>query len=225
MAVGRIRNGTLRMGQRITVVRAEPEAPDGSVDPDRRRHAQRVGHVADDRAGHRARGDRGGAAGRHRRGGRTARGHDRRHDHRSRRPAPAAAPVGRRADDPHDVRREHLADVGARRQAPDLAPDPRAPRARGPRQRQHRGPPDRVGRDVRGARPRRAPARGPHRADAPRGLRAPGLASRGAAPRGRRRRPRALRADHGRHPARAHRHGQHVARRPPCAGRADEHRR
>jgi GTP-binding protein len=35
MAVGRVRNGTLRMGQRISVVRAEPEGQDGSVDPDR----------------------------------------------------------------------------------------------------------------------------------------------------------------------------------------------
>ncbi len=35
MAVGRIWNGTIRMGQRITVVREEPEAPDGSVEPGR----------------------------------------------------------------------------------------------------------------------------------------------------------------------------------------------
>ncbi|CAN5740353.1 translational GTPase TypA [soil metagenome] len=35
MAVGRIRNGTIRMGQRITVVREEPEGPDGSVEPGR----------------------------------------------------------------------------------------------------------------------------------------------------------------------------------------------
>jgi GTP-binding protein len=35
MAVGRIRNGTLRMGQRITVVREEADATDGSVEPGR----------------------------------------------------------------------------------------------------------------------------------------------------------------------------------------------
>jgi GTP-binding protein len=35
MAVGRIRNGTIRMGQRIMVVREEAESPDGSVEPGR----------------------------------------------------------------------------------------------------------------------------------------------------------------------------------------------
>ncbi len=35
MAVGRIRNGTIRLGQRISVVRVEEEAPDGSVEPGR----------------------------------------------------------------------------------------------------------------------------------------------------------------------------------------------
>jgi GTP-binding protein len=35
MAVGRIRNGTLRMGQRVSVVRTEEEAPDGSIEPGR----------------------------------------------------------------------------------------------------------------------------------------------------------------------------------------------
>jgi GTP-binding protein TypA/BipA len=35
MAVGRIWNGTLRMGQRICVVRDEPDATDGSVEPGR----------------------------------------------------------------------------------------------------------------------------------------------------------------------------------------------
>jgi GTP-binding protein len=35
MAVGRIRNGRLRMGQRITVLREEAETPDGSVEPGR----------------------------------------------------------------------------------------------------------------------------------------------------------------------------------------------
>jgi GTP-binding protein len=35
MAVGRIWNGTIRVGQRIAVVREEPEDPDGNVDPGR----------------------------------------------------------------------------------------------------------------------------------------------------------------------------------------------
>ncbi|HVM30518.1 MAG TPA: translational GTPase TypA [Candidatus Limnocylindrales bacterium] len=35
MAVGRIWNGTLRMGQRISVVRDEAESPDGSIEPGR----------------------------------------------------------------------------------------------------------------------------------------------------------------------------------------------
>jgi GTP-binding protein len=35
MAIGRIRNGTLRMGQRITVLREEEETPDGRVEPGR----------------------------------------------------------------------------------------------------------------------------------------------------------------------------------------------
>jgi len=35
MAVGRIRNGTLRMGQRVTIVREEAEDPDGTIEPGR----------------------------------------------------------------------------------------------------------------------------------------------------------------------------------------------
>ncbi|MDQ3150151.1 MAG: translational GTPase TypA [Chloroflexota bacterium] len=35
MAVGRIRNGTIRVGQRVTIVREEPEDTDGSVEPGR----------------------------------------------------------------------------------------------------------------------------------------------------------------------------------------------
>ncbi|CAN5264127.1 translational GTPase TypA [soil metagenome] len=36
MAVGRIRNGTIRVGQRVTIVREEPEDPDGAVEPGRK---------------------------------------------------------------------------------------------------------------------------------------------------------------------------------------------
>ncbi len=35
MAVGRIRNGSIRVGQRVTIVREEAEDPDGSVEPGR----------------------------------------------------------------------------------------------------------------------------------------------------------------------------------------------
>ena len=35
MAVGRIGNGTVKTGQRVTIIREEPEGPDGSVEPGR----------------------------------------------------------------------------------------------------------------------------------------------------------------------------------------------
>ena len=35
MAVGRVRNGTLKIGQRVAIVREEPEDPDGTVEPGR----------------------------------------------------------------------------------------------------------------------------------------------------------------------------------------------
>ena len=46
MAVGRIRNGTIRMGQRITVVREEAEAPDGTRRAGSGRDAHRHRHLA-----------------------------------------------------------------------------------------------------------------------------------------------------------------------------------
>ena len=141
MAVGRIRNGTLRMGSRVTVVRVEEERPDGSIEPGRtvtmtgtvtsltvaqgieRLDIRRPGPGEIVVAGGHPRGDH------------------RRHRHRSRRPAAAAAPPGRRADPAHDLRCQHLAAVGPRGQVPDLAPDQGAPRPRGPGQRVHRGRP------------------------------------------------------------------------------------
>ena len=54
----------------------------------------------------------------------------------------------------------------------DESPDQGPARPRDARQRLDRGPPDRIRRHVRGPRPRRAPAGGPDRADAARGLRA-----------------------------------------------------
>ena len=53
---------------------------------------------------------------------RAARGHDRRHPDRPRRSAAAAPPRGRRADPAHDVRRQHLAALGARGKVPHEPP-------------------------------------------------------------------------------------------------------
>ena len=218
MAVGRIWNGTIRTGQRITVVREEAD------DTGRHRRAGPDGHAA----GHGDRRSRPPTASSGSTSRRPARatssrwpglpgGHDRRHAHRPRRPAAAAAPRRRRADAADDVRRQHVAARRARGQVRDEPPDQGPPRPRDARQRLDRGPPDRVRRHVRGPRPGRAPAGGPDRADAPRGLRAHGLAAGGAPPRGRRRGPGAVRADHGRHPARVHRRGPGGARRPARA--------
>ena len=71
--------------------------PDG--DPDRHRDQPPDG------ARHRPGRHRGGRPRRHRQRRRPARGDDRRHAHRSGRPAPAAAPRRRRPDAAHDVRR------------------------------------------------------------------------------------------------------------------------
>ena len=73
MAVGRIWNGTIRMGQRITVIREEADDTAGSVEPGRDGHADRHGHEPHHRAWDRARRHRGGRAGRHRGGRRPAR--------------------------------------------------------------------------------------------------------------------------------------------------------
>ena len=179
MAVGRIRNGSIRVGQRVTIVREEAEDPDGSVEPGRSmtltgtvtalQTAHGIDRVDITEAGP---GDIVSVAG-------LPGGDDRRHADRSGRPAAAAPPRRRRADAADDVRRQHLADGRARRKLRHVAPDQGTPRPRGARQRVDRGPPDRVGRHVRGARPRRAPAGGAHRADATRGLRADGVAPRG----------------------------------------------
>ena len=142
-------------------------------------HVHRVRHQPPDRARDGAHRHRRGRAGRDRLGRRPARGHHRRHAHGAGRPAPAAAPRRRRADAVDDVRRQHVAARRPRRQVRHVAPDQGPPREGGPGQRLDRGPPDRVRRHVRGPRPRRAPARRPDRADAPRGLRAHGQPARG----------------------------------------------
>ena len=121
MAVGRIWNGTIRMGQRIAVVREEADDTDGAVEPGRTvtltgtvtrsTTAQGIERVDITEAGP---GEIVAVAGlpevtigdTH---------------HRSGRPAAAAAPGRRRADPAHDVRREHLAAGRARRQVRDVA--------------------------------------------------------------------------------------------------------
>ena len=109
MAVGRIRNGTIRMGQRITVVREEADDTAGTVEPGRTvtltgtvtalQTAHGIDRVDIDEAGP------GDIVSRRR----AARRDDRRHDHRPGRPAAAAAPRRRCADAADDVRGEHLA--------------------------------------------------------------------------------------------------------------------
>ena len=84
MAVGRIRNGTLRMGSRISVVRVEEERPDGSIEPGRTVTMTRHRHLADHRPGHRAAGHQGGRPGRDRVAGGHPGGDHRRHRHRCR---------------------------------------------------------------------------------------------------------------------------------------------
>ena len=188
-------------------------------------HAQRDRHQPADRARHRTGRHRGGGAGRHRLGRRPARGDDRRHADRPRRSAPAATARRRRADAAHDLRREHVPAVRPRGQVRHEPPDQGAPRARGPRQRLDRGPPLGVERGVRGPWPGGAPAGRADRADAPRRVRADGVAPGGAAARGRRRDARAVRADHHRHPARLHRRGPGRARRTEGPPRTDVDRR
>ena len=140
MAVGRIWNGTIRTGQRITVVREEADDTAGlrRARPDR--HPDRHRDEPADGARHRPRRHRGSRAGRHRVGRGPARGHDRRHADRSGRPAPPAAPGRGRADAAHDVRREHVAAGRTRGQVRHQPPDQGPAREGGPRQRLDRGP-------------------------------------------------------------------------------------
>ena len=190
MAVGRIWNGRIRMGQRVDrrPGRGRRHLGRGRAGPDG--HPVGHGHQPPDGPRDRADRHRRGRARRHRLGRRPARGDDRRHPHRPGRPAAAAPPRRRRADPADDLRGEHLAAVGPRRQVRHQPPDQGPARAGGPGQRLDRGLPDRVGRHLRGPRPRRAPAGDPHRADAPRGLRAHGQPARGHPADRRRRRSR-----------------------------------
>ena len=121
---------------------------------------------------------------RHRLPGRDRRHHDRRDDHRRRAPRPAAAARDRRADRVDDLRRQHLADGRPRRPVRHLAPAPRPPEQGAARQRVDPPRGHRLARADQGHRPRRAAALDPDRDDAPRGLRAAGVAARDRHPRG-----------------------------------------
>ncbi len=84
----------------------------------------------------------------------------------------------RRADGVDDLRRQHVADVRARRPVRHVAADQGSPRPRAARQRLDPRRADRHAGADEGARPRRAAAVDPDRDDAARGLRAAGLAAR-----------------------------------------------
>ena len=172
MAVGRIRNGTIRVGQRIAVVREEADDTAGEIEPGRM--ITFTGSVTSLQ---------------------TAHGMER-IDISEAGPGEivsvAGLPevtIGDTLTEPGDPRPLPRLDVdaptlsmtfgvntsplgGPRRQVRDVAPDQEPPREGGPRQRLDRGPPDRVRRHVRGPRPRRAPAGRADRADAPRRVRA-----------------------------------------------------
>ncbi len=181
MAVGRIWNGRINVGQRITIVREEADDTAGTVEPGRTvtlsgvvtslQTAHGIDRVDITEAGP---GDIVSVAGLP-----EVTIGDTLTDPADPRPLPRLD-----VDAPtlaHDVRRQHVAARRSRGQVRHQPPDQGPPRQGGPWQRVDRGPTGRDGRGVRGPRPRRAPARGPHRADAPRGLRAHRLPARGAA--------------------------------------------
>ena len=225
MAVGRIRNGTIRMGQRITVVREEADDTAGTIEPGRT--VTLTGTVSSLQ---------------------TAHGMER-IDIAEAGPGEivsvAGLPevtIGDTITEPGDPRPLPRLDVDAPtlsmtfgvNTSPIGGRDGKYVTSRQIKARLEREVlgnvsievlPDRVGRHVRGPRPRRAPAGGPDRADAPRGLRADGQPPRGHPPDHRRRGPGALRAGHHRHPARLHRRRPAGAGRTEGPPRADDHRR
>ena len=204
-------------------MREEPDDTDGAVEPGRTitltgtvtslQTAHGIERVDIEEASRR----------RHRVGRRPARGHDRRHAHRSGRSAAAAAPRRRRADPADDVRREHLAAVRARGQVRDVAPDQGPPRPRGPGQRLR----SRSSRPSRATRSRSAAGASSSWPSSSSRCGARASSSRSSRPEvilreERRPDPGAVRADHDRHPARVHRRGPARAGRPQGAPRADD---
>ena len=166
IAIGRIFNGRVKIGDPSRVVQARrPRAGDEGHEALRVRRAEARRHPGGGGRRHRLpRGDRG--------------HHDRRDDRRRRAPQGDAAHRDRRADRLDDLRREHVADGRARRAVRHVAADQGPARPRAARQRVDPRRADRHAGAVEGARPRRAAALDPDRDDAPRGLRAAGLAPR-----------------------------------------------
>ena len=225
MAVGRIRNGTIRMGQRITVVREEADDTAGAIEPGRT--VTLTGTVSSLQ---------------------TAHGMER-IDIAEAGPGEivsvAGLPevtIGDTITEPGDPRPLPRLDVDAPtlsmtfgvNTSPLGGRDGKYVTSRQIKARLEREVlgnvsievlPDGVRRHVRGPWARRAPAGRPDRADAPRGLRADGQPPRGHPPDHRRRGPGALRAGHHRHPAGLHRRRPAGAGRPEGPPRADDDRR
>ncbi len=158
--------------------RPHPPRPTGGLVPPRRHRGAGEGHRALRDGGARPRRRRGGRPGRDHRD----RGHRRRHDRgdprRSRGPASAPRRARGRAEPLDDGGHQHVAALGQGRRQDDRAAAAHPPRPGAGGQRLDPRAGHRASRDVGGAGPRRAPARGPGRDDAPRGVRAHRRASR-----------------------------------------------
>ncbi len=211
MAVGRIWNGTIRMGQRITVVREEAEHADGSVEPGRT--VTLTGMVTSLT---------------------TARGIER-EDIREAGPgeivAVAGLPevtIGDTLTDPADPRPLPRLDVDEPTLRMTFGVNTSPLSGRDGNLLTSRQIKARLDREVLGnvsieVHPTESPetfeVRGRGELQLAvlieqmrrEGFELPGVAAGGAAARGRRRRPRAVRAGHDRHPTRVHRHGQRIA--------------
>ena len=171
--------------------RHDPTRAGGRVVPGRRHDRAGEDRRALRSRGARPRRGRGGRAGRDHRGRRHRRDHDRRDARRSRRPAAAAGDPRRRAVALDDDRHQHLAAVRQGRRQAHRAPGEGAAGRRGGRQRLDPRARRRPARPVGGAGARRAPAGGPRRDDAPRGVRAHGRQAAGRHAHDRREAPRA----------------------------------
>ena len=166
IAIGRIFNGRVKIGDPVVGLQARWHVPRHEGDEALRlRRAEAHRH-------------RGGGGRRHHLPRRHRGHHHRRDDRRHRAPQGDAGHRHRRADGVDDLRRQHVADVGTRRPVRHVAADQGSPRQGTARQRLDPRRADRHARADEGARPRRAAAVDPDRDDAPRGVRAAGLAPR-----------------------------------------------
>jgi hypothetical protein len=168
MAVGRVWNGTIKLGGESSSSARRKRRHDGTIEPGRT--ITLTGTVTSLTTAHGIeRVDiESGGPGRHRRAGGHPRRDDRRHHHGSGRSAADAAPGPRRADAEHDLRGQHVAALRARGQVRHQPPHQAAAREGSPRQRLDPVRAHGLGRHVRGPRPRRTSAGHPDRADAPR---------------------------------------------------------